>query len=177
MSLDTSGSSELNNRIPVSVTSSYGDSSSFTQGTGVKRCQDACGHSPVSVPTMWVTRSSDLPGDKLRGGLAPWQIKRVSTHIDRNITEKVNVDELASLVKLSKSYFSKAFRNSFGLSPYNYVLARRIEIAMEMMLEVGMPLCQVALDTGWADQAHLSRVFRRMTGTTPSAWRAKHRRQ
>lgn len=110
---------------------------------------------------------------KLRGGLAPWQSKLVHKHIDTNIEEKICIDELASLTKLSKSHFFKAFRKSHGVSPYNYVMARRVKIAMAKMALSNAPLCQIALDLGYTDQAHLSRVFRRATGTTPSAWRAK----
>jgi AraC family transcriptional regulator len=74
-------------------------------------------------------------------------------------------------VKLSTSYFSSAFKTSFGLSPHNYIVAQRVEFAKQLMLNTSAPLCEIALDCGLADQAHLSRVFRRLTGTTPSAWR------
>lgn len=105
------------------------------------------------------------------GGLAPWQIKRVRRHIDEHISYTISLDEMARQVKLSTSYFSAAFKNSFGISPHNYVIQRRVEFAKDKMLNSDARLCEIALDCGLSDQAHLSRVFRRMTGTTPSAWR------
>ena len=105
------------------------------------------------------------------GGLAPWQIKRVCRFIDERISYTISLDEMARQVKLSTSYFSAAFKNSFGVSPHNYVIKRRVEFAKDKMLNSNAPLCEIALDCGLSDQAHLSRVFRRITGTTPSAWR------
>nr|WP_246691032.1 helix-turn-helix transcriptional regulator [Neorhizobium alkalisoli] len=72
---------------------------------------------------------------------------------------------------MSTSYFSTAFKVSFGMSPHNYILSRRIGHAKLRMIESDAPLCEIALDCGLADQAHLCRVFRRITGTTPSSWR------
>ena len=105
------------------------------------------------------------------GGLAPWQVKRLKTYVAENIATQISLFEMATLVKLSTSYFSSAFKVSFGISPHNYVVAQRVEFAKHQMRSTDCPLCEIALDCGLADQAHLSRVFRRLTGTTPSAWR------
>ncbi len=105
------------------------------------------------------------------GGLAPWQINRVKTYIEERISYPIALDELAQIAKLSTSYFSAAFKVTFGISPHNYVVERRVEFAKYRMLNSDAPLCEIALDCGLADQAHLSRIFRRVTGTTPSAWR------
>lgn len=105
------------------------------------------------------------------GGLAPWQIMRLKAYVADRISCPIAIDELSDLVKLSTSYFSTAFKATFGLSPHNYVVAQRIEHAKVLMLTTDMLLCEIALSCGLADQAHLSRLFRRQTGTTPSAWR------
>ncbi|MBO9198089.1 helix-turn-helix transcriptional regulator [Rhizobium sp. 16-449-1b] len=105
------------------------------------------------------------------GGLAPWQVARVKRYVEDNMSRTVAIDELAELARLSTSYFSAAFKTSFGLSPHSYVIAQRVERAKQLMLSTDAPLCEIALDCGLADQAHLSRIFRRATGTTPSAWR------
>ncbi|AYG64641.1 MULTISPECIES: AraC family transcriptional regulator [unclassified Rhizobium] len=105
------------------------------------------------------------------GGLAPWQINRVKNYIEDRISLPIALDELAQVAKLSTSYFSAAFKVTFGISPHNYVVERRVEFAKYRMLNSDAPLCEIALDCGLADQAHLSRIFRRVTGTTPSAWR------
>ena len=75
------------------------------------------------------------------------------------------------MVRLSSSYFSRAFKVSFGCSPHSYILRRRIERAKFLMQGGDEPLAQVALECGLSDQAHLSRIFRRYVGCTPSRWR------
>ncbi|WP_302079585.1 helix-turn-helix domain-containing protein [Rhizobium oryzicola] len=108
------------------------------------------------------------------GGLAPWQANRLRAHVEERISHTITLDELAKLVKLSTSYFSAAFKVTFGTSPHAYVLSRRVAHAKHLMLTSDAPLCQIALDCGLSDQAHLSRVFRKLTGVTPSMWRRYH---
>lgn len=106
-----------------------------------------------------------------RGGLAPWQIRRLKTHIEANLDATIRVKELAELVKLSSFHFCRTFRDSFGDSPHGYVMRRRLERAQGLMLSSNASLGQIAADCGLADQAHLSRLFRRFVGETPGTWR------
>jgi AraC-like DNA-binding protein len=122
-------------------------------------------------PYYVVSDDGVLRDKSVSGGLAPWQVMRLKRYVADNVSCSVSIDDLAELVRLSTSYFSAAFKTSFGLSPHNYIVAQRIEHAKHLMLTTDAPLCEIALDCGLADQAHLSRVFRRLTGTTPSAWR------
>ncbi len=105
------------------------------------------------------------------GGLAPWQVTRLNAFIVRNISQSILIEDLAHLCNLSTSYFSAAFKATYGVSPHNHLIHCRVEHAKKLMLEGNAPLCEIALDCGLADQAHLSRIFRNITGTTPSAWR------
>ncbi|WP_416067224.1 helix-turn-helix domain-containing protein [Rhizobium sp. ZK1] len=105
------------------------------------------------------------------GGLAPWQENRVKKYIEENLSTAISLDELAGLVRLSTSYFSAAFKVSFDMSPHNYIISRRVEHAKHRMANSSDSLSEIALDCGLSDQAHLSRIFRKATGTTPSAWR------
>lgn len=105
------------------------------------------------------------------GSLAPWQINRVRAYIEDQISRPISLQEIASVARLSISYFASAFKLSFGTSPHSYIITRRVAFAKYRMQHSDAPLCEIALDCGLADQAHLSRVFRRVTGTTPSAWR------
>lgn len=108
-------------------------------------------------------------------GLAPWQSERVRRHVEKNYASRIGIDELAAMTRLSTSYFSAAFRVSFGTSPHDYVCRRRVDHAQKQMATTDKPLCEIALDCGFADQSHLCRVFRRMTGQTPAAWRRNER--
>jgi len=106
-----------------------------------------------------------------RGGLAPWQVRSVTTYIDANLSAPLSCEELARLARLSVSYFARAFKCTFGYSPHVFLMRRRMERAQGLMLETNAPLAQIALDCGFADQAHLSRHFLRLTGERPASWR------
>jgi AraC family transcriptional regulator len=105
------------------------------------------------------------------GGLAPWQAKRVSAHIDDHLGGAIPVARLAGLVALSAGHFSRAFKQSFGDTPHGHVMRRRVEAAKTMMLRGAEPLSQIAYLCGFADQAHFSRTFRKLAGASPLAWR------
>jgi AraC family transcriptional regulator len=107
----------------------------------------------------------------LRGGLAPWQVKRIRSHIEDNLGSTIRASDLAGIVQLSTSHFFRAFRETFGQAPLAYVMKRRILRSQELMLTSGRPLSQVALECGMCDQAHFTRVFRRIVGTNPNSWR------
>ena len=109
------------------------------------------------------------------GGLAPWQIARVKRHINAHLADRLSNSELAALVGVSKNYFGRAFKVSTGRTPHEYIIKERIAHAKRLISYGDLPLSQVALEAGLTDQAHLSRLFRRHVGTTPSAWRWQHR--
>jgi|HubBroStandDraft_1064217.scaffolds.fasta_scaffold41558_3 AraC family transcriptional regulator len=118
--------------------------------------------------------SQDFGSAAARGGLAPWQKRAVRKHIDDRLPGPVRVGDLAKLISLSPSYFSRAFRASFGERPHDYIMRTRIERARTLMLTTPLSLSQIALACGLVDQAHLCRCFRQATGTTPGAWRHNH---
>jgi AraC family transcriptional regulator len=108
-------------------------------------------------------------------GLAPWQLHRVYEFVDANLSRPLHVDDLASLARLSTSHFSSAFRRSTGESPFRYLRRRRIDHAQQMMLLTNLSLAEISVDCGFADQAHLTKLFRRMVGVCPGAWRRLRR--
>jgi AraC-like DNA-binding protein len=105
------------------------------------------------------------------GGLAPWQIVRTKRYVQANLAQRVKTPDMAALVRLSENHFARAFKISVGCPPHAYVVQQRILHAKMLILETDLPLSQVALESGLADQAHLSRLFRRHFGSTPSACR------
>ncbi|MAS53128.1 MAG: AraC family transcriptional regulator [Pimelobacter sp.] len=118
-----------------------------------------------------VASASATTAETATGGLAPWQIAKVRAHVTRNIERGLPNDELAALTRLSTSYFCKAFRASFGETPQQFVLSRRVEQACALMLETPDTLADIAYACGFTDQAHFGRQFRRAMGTSPHAWR------
>jgi AraC family transcriptional regulator len=105
------------------------------------------------------------------GGLATWQARRTLAHIEANLASKMDIEDLAKVVALSRSHFSRAFKRSVGFSPMEYVLVRRVERAKTMISGTREPLAEVALACGFADQAHLNRRFRDIVGISPGRWR------
>jgi AraC family transcriptional regulator len=106
-----------------------------------------------------------------RGGLSPWQVRKVLCHIEAHLGRTIRNEDLAALVRLNSSHFGRAFRNSFGEPPHEYVIRRRVERAQGLMLSTDASLSDIALDCGLADQSHLTRLFRRIVGESPRAWR------
>lgn len=109
------------------------------------------------------------------GGLAPWQLMRVDAIINQRMDQSLYIEELASHVRLSQSHFCRAFKVSTGQTPHAYIMRQRLERACGLMLESDESLSQIAGACGLADQAHLSRLFRRRFGMTPWQWRRKRR--
>jgi AraC family transcriptional regulator len=107
----------------------------------------------------------------IRGGLAPWQARVLKTHIETHLDVSLRTKELAELVQLSSFHFCRVFRVSFGNSPHSYVTRRRIERAQGLILATKLPLGQIAVDCGFADQAHFTKLFRKVTGESPGEWR------
>jgi AraC family transcriptional regulator len=106
-----------------------------------------------------------------RGGLAPWQAKRIVAYIEAKRALCIRVADLAGIVQFSISHFSRAFSESFGQPPIAYVKERRIRHAQFLMLNTRESLSQIALDCGMSDQAHFTRVFRKVVGVSPGLWR------
>jgi AraC family transcriptional regulator len=105
------------------------------------------------------------------GRLAPWQINRIVGYIESNLGCSIQARDLAAQVNLSTSHFFRGFKASVGLTPFEYVSQRRVELALKLMRTTSEPLSQIAVQCGLCDQSHLCRLFRRLIGQTPDAWR------
>ena len=106
-----------------------------------------------------------------RGGLAPWQIKRVVRHIAEHFSRPIAVNELAELVRLSASHFSRSFRASLGISPHALIREQRVSHARRLLVTTTLSLADIAAECGFADQSHFSRRFQQITATSPGRWR------
>ena len=131
--------------------------------------EDSLSRAAALLQMVETPRTPEAP--ELKGGLAPWQMRKITAHIESNLDRPLRSRDLAKLARLSPAHFSRTFRNSFGCSPLEYVTRRRVERAQGLMLSTEMPLSQIALDCGLADQAHFSRLFRRVVGESPRVWR------
>lgn len=123
----------------------------------------------------FLLRLSDLerarPERRPRGGLTPYQLRQVTEYLCEHLVEGANLQELASIAGLSRSYFGYAFRESTGMPPHQWLLRRRVLKSKEYLLDSTLSIAQVALAVGFSDQAHFSRIFSRIVGTGPATWR------
>jgi AraC family transcriptional regulator len=126
---------------------------------------------PNLGPSTGKHRVFDRETRVARGGLPAWQARRISAHIEENISARIHIKQLARLIGLSASHFCRAFKSSFGTSPRDYVLRRRIEVAQALMLTTPAPLSAIAVSCGMCDQQHFTRSFGRIVGESPSTWR------
>lgn len=111
------------------------------------------------------------PARAMAGGLAPLQLKRVCEAMEAHLGEDITLATLAQIAGVSATHFSRAFKQSTGVSPFTWLLRRRIARAREMLLESELSLAEIALATGFAAQPHFTTAFRREMGVTPGAWR------
>jgi AraC-like DNA-binding protein len=111
-----------------------------------------------------------------KGGLAPWQLRRATEHMARNLTASGLLAEVARTVGLSQAQFYRSFKISTGVPPYQWQLNLRIAKAKELLRDGVLPIAEIALATGFAEQSHFSRVFRKAVGVSPGAWQRDHRR-
>ncbi|PZU94331.1 MAG: AraC family transcriptional regulator [Chelatococcus sp.] len=81
------------------------------------------------------------------------------------------IGDIATACLLSRSHFIRAFRETTGSTPYQWLLTQRIRRARELLQVSALPLSDIAADCGFADQSHFTRVFSRMVGAPPAAWR------
>jgi len=107
----------------------------------------------------------------VRGGLAPWQERRAREFLLANIKRGVALKEVAQECGLSVGHFSHAFRRTLGVAPHKWLVEQRVVLSKDKLRDDGLSLSDVALECGFTDQSHLTRVFRQMVGVTPGAWR------
>jgi len=107
--------------------------------------------------------------------LVAWQLRRATEYMTAHLATGVRLSHLARLTGLSQAYFGRAFKASTGLSPHRWLLEARITRVQELLLEGKLPLVNIALDTGFSEQSHLTRVFRSLVGTTPRTWQRERR--
>lgn len=105
------------------------------------------------------------------GGLAPWQEKRSKEMLAGSLSGALPLNDIASACGLSVSHFSRAFRNSTGRAPHAWLLQARVESAKAMLRKREIPMSDVATTCGFADRSHFARVFARIVGISPGAWR------
>ena len=107
--------------------------------------------------------------------LAPWQMRRVTELIENGLGGELRLPALARQCGLSTSHFSRSFKKSFGVPVHRFVIERRVERAKLLMKTSTMPLTEIALQSGFSDQASFCRTFGALVGTPPRRWMSEYR--
>lgn len=105
------------------------------------------------------------------GGLSHRQLLHVLDYIDAHLGREITLAELAALVDISQFHFGRLFKQSLGLSPYQYLLQQRVERAKALLKQSDRSIVEIALECGFNSHSHLGRKFRQLTGITPKAYR------
>ena len=105
------------------------------------------------------------------GGLPPNQLSQILDYIEAHLDQEIKLEKLARLLDISQFHFSRLFKQSIGLSPYQYLIQQRVERAKHLLKSSDSLIVDIALECGFNSHSHLSKQFRQLTGTTPKAYR------
>ena len=146
---------------------------SFTQKV-VQRLTDevkANGQSrPLLIDTMCISLLVHLRN--VNGTLMPSQLLSVSEHIHSRLDGNTSIQDLCSLVRLSRYHFTRLFKRTLGITPHNYILQSKIEYAKSFMKKKKGSILDAAYRLSFSDHAHFTKTFRKFAGVTPKAFLA-----
>lgn len=101
------------------------------------------------------------------GGLPQQKLRQATEYIQEHLAQEISLNELAEYLGISRYYFCRLFKQSTGLSPYQYVIQQRVERAKQLLLKGKLSISAIAIACGFTHQSHLNRHFKRLTGVTP----------
>jgi AraC family transcriptional regulator len=110
----------------------------------------------------------------LKGGLAPWQKRRAAELLHENMHGRVRLSEVARECGLSTSHFARSFKTSFGTSTHQWLIQHRVDHAKRLMSHTSMSLIDIAIRSGFNDQAAFTRTFHQLVGVSPGRWRRRY---
>ncbi|RAU41480.1 MULTISPECIES: AraC family transcriptional regulator [unclassified Pseudomonas] len=134
-------------------------------------------HMLMAIATHSIERYGRVapPSGRLHASLTAAQLAVAKELIAHHLDGELSVERIAQECSLTRSHFSRAFKQATGMAPHTWLLHRRVERAQALLRAVPpMPMAQIAQACGFADQPHMTRVFTRLVGEPPSAWRNRH---
>ena len=129
----------------------------------------------VSLLSELIQRCANVQPEKPPIQAIHQQIQKVQAYLEEHFAENVTLDQLAQIAHLSPYHLNRVFSQSVGLPPHKYRMQVQVERARSLLLQA-MPLKQVAAETGFADQSHLTRHFKRLMRVTPGRYKPQNRK-
>nr|WP_202804411.1 AraC family transcriptional regulator [Baaleninema simplex] len=105
------------------------------------------------------------------GGLSKVRQDRVKAYIDAHLNQNLKLVDLAAIAQVSPAYFARLFKQSEGITPYQYILKQRVEKVRALLKHSELSLTDIAVSVGFCDQSHMTRCFKRRVGMTPTEFR------
>ncbi len=106
-----------------------------------------------------------------KGGLPKHKLRRVVEYINANLDKELPLPDIAAVVEMNPHHLTRAFKTEMGLALHQYLMRQRIEQAKRLLAETELPIIDIALQVGFQDQSHFTKVFRRFAFVTPKAYR------
>jgi AraC family transcriptional regulator len=125
----------------------------------------------LALAAHLIRRYARVPSRRVDGALSKRRLKRVMEYVDQHLGEDLSLMELAEIVNVSPSHFNVLFKQAVGLSVHQYVIRRRVERAIHLLLNDRLVLSEVALRAGFANQSHMASCMQRVAGVTPGSLR------
>jgi AraC family transcriptional regulator len=121
--------------------------------------------SPPTTIESTVRRRAHAPA------ISSWQARCIQGYIASNLQGTIRLADLAGVAQLGLPSFKRQFKKYFELTPYQYVIRKRIERAQNLMVISDESLKGISAECGFSDQFHFSNLFRAVVGQRPGAWR------
>jgi AraC family transcriptional regulator len=139
-------------------------------GPGGRLCYDALAlQASVHILRKYASVRFKLPSSQ--GRFRPAHARLIEDYLEQNISRSITLEELANICNCTPVQFARKFYVHYGVRPHAYVLSRKVERACQHIRKDRLPLKEIALLSGFSDQSHLNRIFRRHKGITPAEYR------
>ncbi len=112
-----------------------------------------------------------MSAPKFRGGLSLLQMRRATELLEAHLDGDIALRQVAEVCELSVSHFARAFKQTFNVPPYRWLIERRVDRARDLMTNSRLPLAGIAIRCGFADRSAFNRSLDRIHGLTPGIWR------
>lgn len=130
----------------------------------------------VSILSHLLLRAGDSGRELVHVNLPRWRLNRVLEYVEKNLNRAIGLDEMSAAAGLSRRHFARSFTAELGVTPYKWLIQRRLKRAQDLLVSTDKRVSDVAEACGFSSQSHLTSVMRQELGATPHRWRQQNGR-